>query len=944
MSAVVFIGRAEESDRLRAMAHAAIANSQPGVGLMSGPPGVGKSRLLHEVASGVPLATRVDMIGYEPERSVPLGAARSLLAALAVQPTLSSRADTAGSGTTPDDDWLEPLRLFDAAYQAMRATGPMLLTMDDVQWMDASSLALCHYLVRAAEADRIALVLVASGRPGKATADLADALERRILGADRFVRFELAPLERDDGVALVRSLAPRASAARAAELWALAGGLPFWITSMAQGDPGSVESSTAVRLSRLGEDEATLLSLLAIGARPLRDAETATALGWPLERGTFAAAGLRADGLIVGTADGREIAHDLIRASIARDVPEARRADHHRSVAAMLASRADEDVRDLWAALEHVRLAGDDPRALAIRIVRSPGRRWLDASALGSLGSIADAADPTDPAALVIQLGIASVAAEQGDHRSALQRFARVAERDPDVAVRADAAIGAARAAQALGSAEVGHRYLAEARAMSTDPNVRIHALAIEAGVRSWIEHRTAEGWKRGRAAADLARLTFAAIPPGAEPPPGLADAALAAFVADFDGAMQADDVESLDRLSAEMLDIARVWAPAAYVRALLYRGIAMTHRGRYRDAADHYREVWDRARQDSRPILAVEGGTGASLALLRIGDVRSALELAADVALMYDRLGRPLIQRIRPTRALREASLSGGDWRRAVDELQQDIEDETDPHYRLSSHQLLAVWLARVGGTQMHERIERHLDDGRRDVAAAGCPRCGREFDLYSAEVLARMGRPEAAQVLMPGADGPDDASAPGLLLAWVHCLIRDPGEQQLREFDRLVGRAESLDLRLEAVWLRIDRARAVVDDPAAAIDAYRAAASIASDLGATTEARFADREARLLGAAPRRRIRQPGTDRPSTSSGRTAPRSVLSAREAEIARYVAAGRSNTEIAAGLFLSRRTVEHHVSTILRKLDVRNRTELASLESSGSDRPEGSAAD
>ena len=46
------------------------------------------------------------------------------------------------------------------------------------------------------------------------------------------------------------------------------------------------------------------------------------------------------------------------------------------------------------------------------------------------------------------------------------------------------------------------------------------------------------------------------------------------------------------------------------------------------------------------------------------------------------------------------------------------------------------------------------------------------------------------------------------------------------------------------------------------------------------------------------------------------------------QIARLVAAGASNPEIAQQLFLSRKTIERHVSNILRKVGARNRAELA----------------
>ena len=54
------------------------------------------------------------------------------------------------------------------------------------------------------------------------------------------------------------------------------------------------------------------------------------------------------------------------------------------------------------------------------------------------------------------------------------------------------------------------------------------------------------------------------------------------------------------------------------------------------------------------------------------------------------------------------------------------------------------------------------------------------------------------------------------------------------------------------------------------------------------------------------------------------------LSEREREIATLIGAGHSNPEIAGRLFLSRKTVERHVSNILARTGARNRTELARL--------------
>jgi DNA-binding NarL/FixJ family response regulator len=57
------------------------------------------------------------------------------------------------------------------------------------------------------------------------------------------------------------------------------------------------------------------------------------------------------------------------------------------------------------------------------------------------------------------------------------------------------------------------------------------------------------------------------------------------------------------------------------------------------------------------------------------------------------------------------------------------------------------------------------------------------------------------------------------------------------------------------------------------------------------------------------------------------------LTPAERKIADKVAMGRSNPEIAAELFLSRRTVQSHVSNILAKLGARSRLDIARLRGS-----------
>jgi len=77
-------------------------------------------------------------------------------------------------------------------------------------------------------------------------------------------------------------------------------------------------------------------------------------------------------------------------------------------------------------------------------------------------------------------------------------------------------------------------------------------------------------------------------------------------------------------------------------------------------------------------------------------------------------------------------------------------------------------------------------------------------------------------------------------------------------------------------------------------------------------------------------RGLARPAADRPERGDRpvRVEPAEPLTLREAEIARLVARGSTNAEIAAELFISPGTVKNHLAAVVRKLGVRNRVGVA----------------
>jgi DNA-binding CsgD family transcriptional regulator len=130
--------------------------------------------------------------------------------------------------------------------------------------------------------------------------------------------------------------------------------------------------------------------------------------------------------------------------------------------------------------------------------------------------------------------------------------------------------------------------------------------------------------------------------------------------------------------------------------------------------------------------------------------------------------------------------------------------------------------------------------------------------------------------------------------------------------QFETALERFSRLDLPLETARVRLELARALaIAHPTVAIAEARRALAVFAQLDAAADADAAAGLLRSLG-----------------STGRIGPKrvGVLTQREQEVLRLVGSGLSNPEIARRLCISRKTAAHHVSSVLAKLDLRNRAE------------------
>jgi DNA-binding CsgD family transcriptional regulator len=621
-------------------------------------------------------------------------------------------------------------------------------------------------------------------------------------------------------------------------------------------------------------------------------------------------------------------AHDLIREAVQPDISSATGRRLHARFADMIEEDAGSDLQLLREALEHRIAAGSATSELALRLVTSPQRRLLGADGLKILASIANGLEPGSVHQLALDEALGQLAGVLGEQELAIERWGRVGEFSDDPSKQRHAEIQAARCAYRAGLRDEAHARLDRARGLGNAPlETAVRMDTLEADIQLWMDHETAAGGQ----AADRA---FAAAEEMATAAGGLERLAgaerttyAAALDTAIDVAMQEDRGRDVIRLSETGLLLAQKLDEEALVAALLRVGIALLPFGRTREAGAILREAWDLAGRLVMPTAMVEAGNGLARALLNLGRFAEAQAVAAEAAELEKRLGNAPRRWGNPTPWLHAIELSLGDPRSAVRALRRDAEIEVDPHFRMRIHQNIATWQARFGGAGLAGEVEAELAAARADSALAGCPRCASELAVVSAELLARIGRVEEAEREMGAWEG--QATAAGYPMremrrARSRAAIAAAGGGTAEAASMLEALAEDLNgkgLREDLLWARLDLGRVLAhSNREGSVRAFTEAAALAEEVGAKTLQRLAAQELRRLGVRAWHR----------GPEARGEGVAGLSPRELEIARLVAVGASNREVSQSFLISPRTVERHMTNVLTKLGLRNRTELATF--------------
>jgi len=843
------------------------------------------------------------------------------------------------------------------------------LVVEDVHWADSASLDFLTFLTRAGYRDAVTVVATCRGDEAPA-AHVADWLAQ-VRGAAGVEEIRLGPLSRAELAGQVAGLAGGPVQPRVVdELYARAEGNPFfteqlvaatladvseggWLQAPA-GLPARLAELLAARAGRCAGNARAVLAGLAVAGRPLAEDPLAAVTGLDAEAVRGGLRELAAARLLAEDTSGGEYRprHALLAEAVAAGLLPGERAGLHGSMARALAATGDDRGAEVAG---HWQAAGNPAAELPARIAA--------AEAAERVFGYAEAAAHWQRA---IELG------------QALPGAADVAGADgigvPQMYVRAidtldwsGAGVRAERVAEEAFRRFAGH----------CDPAT---AAAVCHRAGRW---RAAGAPDAGLALVEEALRLFEQAPPSADQAEAWLDYAdmflwsaggwSDGIVPALNRALKIAEATGATALIPRVL--ARI-ASSAFRRGQVEEGFAALGRGwtLARAMDDASAQVWLAANESDALLKLAKFAKAAEVAMRALGPARDAgLQASWRATILTSNASEALLAggRTAEAAALIDPLITGppdrDNWlvhlaRADIDLLRGDTDDAaarrrlTDAiparlgyyvDYARESAQRaveLAVWAGRPGDA---------LEEVRRVLGLFKVPDltifCGRLLatgmracaDLAE-QARARRDEPAARAAVAaaddlvswvdqmagaPFAEHRFAATSPAERASWDAERTRLAGASDPEAWGRAAKTWEGLSCphRAGYAWWRQAQAQLDAGQPAAeAAAALRAAAAAAN--GHTPLLA----QVRLL--AERARIPlQPQADAARQTPLERAPaRYGLTGRELAVLRLLAAGRSNSQIGAELYISPSTASVHVTSILRKLGVSSRVQAAAL--------------